>query len=170
MKCDNCHENEATVHLTEVINGEVTKLHLCEKCAKKKGEEMQTHFGLTDLLTGLMDLGPTVTEEKIHEDMVTKCAGCGMTYYDFQKGGKLGCSECYKTFQEDLSLLLRKIHGSDRHAGKMPTGIPEDEKNTDEIRRLKSELQELVMLEDFEKAAIIRDRLRSREKHEEKGS
>jgi len=130
---------------------------------------MQSHFGLTDLLTGLMDLGPSVTEEKVHEDMVTKCPVCGMSYYDFQKGGKLGCSECYKIFQDDLSVLLRKIHGSDRHVGKMPSGVSEDEKNTDEIRKLKSELDELIMLENFEKAAVLRDRIRALEQDEDAG-
>ena len=58
MLCDVCGKKEATVHLTEIINNNVTKLHICEDCAKEKGAEMEDHFGLSDLLAGLTDLGP----------------------------------------------------------------------------------------------------------------
>jgi protein arginine kinase activator len=163
LKCDVCHVREATVHLTEVINDRVTKLHLCEECAKTKGEEMQSHFGLTDLLSGLMDFGPAVTKEEIGKNKVLKCAHCGMTYYDFQKNGKLGCSECYEAFKSDLGALLRKIHGSDKHVGKMPFVGKESEKDQETIQRLKAELNTLILTEEFEKAVILRDRIKELE-------
>ena len=56
MQCDICGKKEATVHLTEIINEQITKLHLCEECAKQKGAEMEEHFGLANLLAGLVDL------------------------------------------------------------------------------------------------------------------
>ncbi len=80
MKCNICGVKEATVHLTEVVNDNVTKLHLCEQCAKTKSDEMQSHFGLTDLLAGLMDFGPAVPNEELREDIKLKCPGCGMTH------------------------------------------------------------------------------------------
>ncbi len=52
MKCQLCNNNEATVHLTEIINNKVSKLHICEECAREKGQEMESHFGLSDLLAG----------------------------------------------------------------------------------------------------------------------
>ena len=63
MTCDICGKKEATVHLTEIVNDKMTKLHLCEECAKEKGAEMEEHFGLSDLLAGLTDLGSTVEPE-----------------------------------------------------------------------------------------------------------
>ena len=60
MLCDVCHAKEATVHLTEIINNKITKLHLCEQCAREKSEEMEEHFGLADLLSGLADFAPVV--------------------------------------------------------------------------------------------------------------
>ena len=45
MKCDICKEREATVHLTEVINDRVTKLHLCEECAREKGVDVCAFCG-----------------------------------------------------------------------------------------------------------------------------
>jgi len=155
--------NEATVHLTEVINDKVAKLHLCEECARTKSEEMQSHFGLTDLLSGLMDFGPSMPGERTEQDTKVKCSDCGTTYYDFQKTGKLGCGRCYETFAKNLSELLRKIHGSDRHIGKMPFKGKETVKEQQDLQRLKNELNELIQMEEFEKAALLRDRIKELE-------
>lgn len=164
MKCEICHAKDATVHLTEVVNDVVTKFHLCETCARKKSEEMQAHFGLTDLVSSLMDFGPTVAEEEMREEKVKKCPGCGMSYHDFQKSGKLGCGECYESFKKELSVLLRKIHGSDRHVGKMPFMGKRSEKDLEKLQELKLELNKLVQAEEFEKAALVRDRINEIEK------
>ncbi len=160
MKCDLCKTREATVHLTEVINDKVTKLHLCEQCAKRKGEEMQSHFGLTDLLSGLMDMGAAIPGEKAGEKAAAQCSSCGMTYQDFQKTGKLGCGKCYGTFKKNLEELLRKIHGSDRHVGKMPFQGEEVLKEQNDLKRLKGELTGMIRAEQFEKAAVLRDRIK----------
>lgn len=162
MKCDMCGKQEATVHLTEVINDNVTKFHLCEKCAKSKSDEMHSHFGLSDLLSGLMDFGPALEEEALTAAAV-KCQGCGMTYHDFQKTGRLGCGKCYEAFEKNLSELLRKIHGADRHVGKMPFKGESVLKEQEDLKRLKNELNELVRAEEFEKAAILRDRVKDLE-------
>ena len=167
MKCDICHTREANVHLTEVVNNKVTKLNLCEECARAKGEEMQSHFGLTDLLGSLMDLGPAAVDERGHKSTSLRCSVCGMTYYDFQKIGRLGCGECYEAFKNDLSALLKKIHGSDRHAGKVPyIAGKRAVKDPELLARLKTDLEKLVQSEEFEKAAVLRDRIRE---IEEKG-
>ena len=36
MLCDRCHGREAVVHVTQIINGHRTELHLCEECARKE--------------------------------------------------------------------------------------------------------------------------------------
>jgi len=161
MECDICHKREATVHLTEVVNENVTKLHLCEKCAKQKSEEMQSHFGLSDLLSGLMDFVPTVPEETAEAGSGLRCDTCGMTYRDFQKTGRLGCGKCYEKFERNLGELLKKIHGSDRHIGKMPLVGKAEPEEEEDLRRLKGELDGLVRSEEFEKAAVLRDRIRA---------
>ena len=38
MICEECHEREASLHFTKIINGEKTEFHICEHCAKEKGE------------------------------------------------------------------------------------------------------------------------------------
>ncbi|MFH1878477.1 MAG: UvrB/UvrC motif-containing protein [Candidatus Omnitrophota bacterium] len=165
MKCDVCGVREATVHLTEVINEKVAKFHLCEERAREKSEEMQTHFGLTDLLSGLVDFVPSVAGDELGVNSGLECPVCGMTYKDFQKTGRLGCGKCYATFEKNLRALLRKIHGHDRHTGKMPFKGEEILKEQRDFQRLKKELDELIRAEEFEKAALVRDRIRDLEKN-----
>ena len=33
MSCEQCREREAVIHLTQIVNEQVTTLHLCERCA-----------------------------------------------------------------------------------------------------------------------------------------
>lgn len=155
-----CKKNDATVHFTEVINDRVMKLHLCEGCARQKSEEMQSHFGITDLVSSLMDFGAGAAAEELGVDVGAKCPDCGMGYLDFQRTGRLGCPSCYDTFKKDLSALLRKIHGADRHVGKMPFLGSTVVRDQEKLKEFRKELDELVRAEEFEKAAVVRDRIR----------
>ena len=171
MVCDICKQNPATVHLTEIVDEQMSELHLCETCANQKGAQMESHFGLADLLAGLADFGkPSGVGATPEEGEVKTCESCGMSYEDFKKVGRLGCSECYATFRKSLSTLLRRIHGSTHHMGKVPMsliGTPKV-KGRSELQELKRRLQRAVEAEDFEEAATIRDRLRELERNREK--
>lgn len=159
MVCDNCHEREATVHLTEIINGNVSKMHLCEECAKEKGDEMETHFGLSDLLAGLADFG---VSQEVAAAKDTKCSSCGFTFSEFKRIGRLGCPRCYETFNAQLTPLMKRIHGADRHMGKLPVKevMGKLSQEAKELRELKVKLQKAVAVEAFEEAAGLRDRIR----------
>ena len=88
------------------------------------------------------------------------CPNCGMSYRDFQQTGKIGCSVCYATFRRQLEPLLRRIHGSSTHSGKIPhrTGGTLEMKHT--IESLRKSLKECVAQEEYEKAAELRDKIR----------
>ena len=103
MLCEVCGKKEATVHLTEIVNDKVAKLNICEDCAKDKGAEMEEHFGLSDLLAGLADMGSKAEPENL---VSIKCPSCGFSYSDFKKVGRLGCGDCYETFKAKLRLIL----------------------------------------------------------------
>jgi len=160
MVCDVCGKKEATVHLTEIVNDKMTKLHLCEDCAKEKGAEMEEHFGLSDLLAGLADLGPSI-EPEITDTI--KCHSCGFTYRDFKKVGRLGCSECYEAFKKQLGPILKRIHGADRHAGKVPLTLGKTVKDTRNLQELKIKLEKAIQSEEFEEAARLRDKIKELE-------
>ena len=92
------------------------------------------------------------------------CKHCGLTYDDFRKFGRLGCSECYEAFKSHLSTLLKKIHGSNSHLGKTPLKIPKDQKKAMmDVHSLKAQLMKAIQMEDFEKAAELRDKIRGLE-------
>ena len=164
MQCDMCHAKEATVHLTEIINNKVTKLHLCENCARQKSQEMEEHFGLADLLSGLADLSPVVEKKENIPDTGIKCPSCGFTFQHFRKMGRLGCPKCYDAFRDQLSPLLRKIHGSVTHTGKLPSKKEAVRDKAVFLNDLKGALKKAVECEEFEEAARIRDRIRILEK------
>ena len=163
MVCNICGKNQATVHLTEIIDDQITELHLCEECAQKKGAQMESHFGLSDLLAGLADLGTQFNETET--DVKLKCPKCGLTYEDFKKVGRLGCGECYNAFREALVPLLKRIHGSTQHCGKSPKKIAKTVKAKNDLEALKEKLQKAIQREDFEEAAKLRDKVREIEKN-----
>ncbi len=161
MLCDFCGKHQATVHLTEIIDEQMTELHLCEACAHKKSNQMEQQFGLADLLAGLAEFGKP---EAISEVAGLKCPNCGLSYQDFKKIGRLGCGECYPIFRKYLTPLLKKIHGSTQHLGKSPYRVvakPRKKVNLVELRRM---LQGAIEKEEFEEAAQLRDKIRELEK------
>ena len=165
MLCELCKQSQATVHLTEIINEQMTELHLCEACANQKGAQVESHFGLADLLSGLADT--TKTQEP--EEVSTKtCPTCGMTYDDFRKVGRLGCADCYVTFRRSLGSLLKRIHGSPIHVGKSPARLLKPAKVAKtELLELKRKLEQAIEREEFEQAAKLRDQIRRVEQQEQ---
>ncbi len=187
MLCQRCRKNQATVKVTAVINGQKTETHLCEDCARKAGEINFMEPGLTiqQLLANLLaqQIGGEVTlggepsgtetaEAEAVEGPETespgsgprRCPTCGMTFNQFRKIGRLGCSDCYRTFDRALEPLLQRIHGGHLHGGKVPRRAGGEMQQRREIAQLKEQMSLAVAREDFEKAAVIRDRLRDLEK------
>ena len=127
MTCDICGKKKATVHLTEIVDEQMSEMHLCEECARQKSSQMEQQFGLADLLAGLSDTSKTSSLPRKAKRSVLKCSRCGLPYEDFRKFGRLGCGECYTSFKEHLTGLLRKIHGSNKYLGKTPASYQEDQ-------------------------------------------
>jgi protein arginine kinase activator len=174
MTCDICGKKKATVHLTEIVDEQLSEMHLCEECARQKSAQMEQQFGLADLLAGLSDTSKPASSKE-GEKTVLKCSRCGLPYEDFRKFGRLGCGECYTSFKEHLTGLLRKIHGSNKYLGKTPPEYLENQAAPTEgalalvlpeenLEDLKQQLQSSIASEDFEKAALIRDKIRNFEK------
>ena len=174
MLCDECGKNKATVHLTEIVNELITKLNLCETCAKNKGAEVEQHFGIADLLSALSDTEqpqavPVAGAPANASQSKNKCARCGLAYEDFKRVGRLGCAECYKTFRTSLAPLLKRIHGANQHIGKSPSPQAVDEMKTvhkrqEELEMAKQGLLKAVRNEEFEEAAAFRDKIKFLEK------
>lgn len=151
MKCEICEKNEAVVHFSQVYNGLVKEMSVCEKCAAQKGFDVHSHMPLTDLIFGI---GAQQDGEK--EDDGKTCPTCNMRLGDFRKTSRLGCPACYETFSDELMPLIESMHKGSRHVGKTPLG----EGLTAESASLQKALQEAVASQNFEEAAKLRDRIR----------
>jgi len=158
--CDgsNC-VNPACVHLTQVVDNETSTQYLCRECAQAKG--ISTSPGeasqVADFVAQLTGGG----EEQEPGEAPEPCAFCGLSFDDFKETGRLGCPRCYTSFESGLRRLLARIHGADRHVGKVY--LPPDPGSThqgvrlDDLRR---RLRRAVDSEDFERAAVLRDQIR----------
>ena len=161
MSCEQCHEREAVIHLTQIVNEQVTTLHLCEKCAAEKGVESPGAAPKTPLGTFLAAMGEELGEQTPAPKTGEACARCGGSLQDFRESGRLGCSDCYRSFEVPLRDLLRRLHGSTHHMGER---YAERGAATNGEGQRASELREQLRLavetENFELAAELRDRLR----------
>lgn len=162
MLCQNCQEREANVHIATIKNGEMTKVYLCEACAKK-AQEASFVFQpgiIPDFLHALFNVTSTAQAPKGEA-----CPQCGRTFSDLTQAGKLGCSACYEKFESELEPLLRKIHGGGRHVGKIPVRRGAEIREKVEIQKLREKLQQHIQKEEFEEAAAIRDQIRQMEQN-----
>ena len=172
MPCQNCQKNPATVHLTEIQDTRMTEVHLCQSCAQEKGiTDAPGHQKVTiaDMIAGMIDKMSTTDEERVGP---VQCPTCGLHYSTFKQTGRLGCAECYVAFASKLRPLLRRIHGSTRHVGKLPSHEGEIVNPARQLQRLHEELQRAVEREDFVRAAELRDEIQGleRQKKHEAGS
>ncbi len=162
MLCTDCQTREAQVYLKQIVNSQVTQRALCHECAQRLGAApagsspdallMQVLSGLESLLTG------TPIEPK----KPVQCPTCGLRYARFQETGRLGCADCYESFHGPLNDLLRRVHGSDQHRGKLPRGsreLKQREHRRDELGRLERALKAAIEGERFEEAAALRDEI-----------
>jgi protein arginine kinase activator len=165
MLCQECGKRPSTLHFTKIVNGEKTEFHLCESCAREKGEMIpgtQGGFSIHNLLSGLLNYEPSASSTA--KPLADRCEECGLTYAQFSKLGRFGCSSCYRYFSDRLDPLFKRVHGSTSHTGKVPKrsgGILQQKRDLDSLR---SEMARHIEREEFEQAAKVRDRIRELEK------
>jgi protein arginine kinase activator len=162
MVCEICKNRPAKVHYTEIVNNQSIKMNLCLECAEEKGIDVQKsgNFGLGDLVAGLIDTAVDADSERISK---VRCPTCGYQYSDFKRIGRLGCPDCYDAFESQLIAVLRHVHGSTQHVGKKAALRTERLVLRERVAALREELTLAIRGEDYERAAAIRDEIRSLE-------
>lgn len=175
MLCTNCKKNEATVFYKQNINGKVTEYSLCPECAEKfKGEgklefNVPDPFGMNDTFGAFSDffgLKPFFAPKSLASSSRTakkKCTLCGSTFDELVERGKVGCAECYKTFENELRRTVENLHGKEKYVGRRPKRFAEKETLESKIASLKKQMKKAVSDEDFETAARLRDEIRGME-------
>lgn len=161
MKCQEC-EKPATFHITELTDGEVVAVHMCEDCAKdylaKAPKEEQPPLSLAGALAQQMKVHQTA-DDLAKLDQST-CPICGITFYEFRKVGRLGCPHDYVVFQDEMEPLIVNIHGAVEHTGKTPKRSGLSSEMQTELIRLRREMATAIEKEDYEKASELRDQIR----------
>lgn len=159
MLCNECSKNEATVHVTHIINGKKSVRHLCEECAKTDQYLFNSNFSMENLFASMLNNAFKQTTYLPSKG----CSTCGMTYEEFKNVGKFGCSDCIDTFKQRLMPVVKSIQGYDTHAGKIPKRAGGSYKIQKDIERLKNELKLAIDQEEYEKAVQLRDKIREAE-------
>ena len=165
MKCQACSKS-ATVHLTDIVNGQKREVHLCQGCAEKQEILKHQELNLSAILQTVIGqhIGP-MTEELGR----LTCPSCGIKYMEFKAEGRLGCPKDYQVFHDALVPLLQRIHRGLRHVGKIPAHAVNNAALQTELMELRQELRKAVETEAYEDAARLRDLIRQKESTDEPG-
>lgn len=157
--------------LTQIVNGEMSELALCEACAKARGlfdpqsltfaekffpEEFKKQ--VDKIVRELVAQGD---DKKQHApgngcDVISACPVCHFTLEDYRRTNRLGCPDCY-------TFLAHELHQGEEEDTPAAPGKPAPRKAKSPAAakaELESELQAAVEREDYERAATLRDRIK----------
>ena len=164
MICEKCKNNDATIHLTEIIKDVKSEIHLCESCAREIGLNSKlSNFSLSiPEMLSFLDLNEVDRSEESH-----LCSSCGYSFLDFNKNGKLGCPDCYINLRDQLTAVIISFHGTQSHSGKHPNNvalltevIPKEIPKDFTIEELHKMLDDAILDENYEVAAELRDKIK----------
>ena len=160
FKCEKC-DKPATIHLTEIVDGQKIEKHLCEECAASEGLTIKTNLPISQLLEDFVLQTGTARETS---DL--SCDVCGLTFAEFREQALLGCPHDYVCFQAQLEPLILNIHGELEHVGKRPSRPAGGSEHRTQLIRLRRELKEAVDEEHYERASQLRDEIQRIESEE----
>lgn len=133
---------------------------------------MSAFAGLEGLLNSMMGTARTGALPR-----TGRCKLCGSSFDDIARRGKLGCPECYEQFGDRLAPTIERMHGRTKHIGKLPgrpavqsqpvqnehQAIKKEEPAAETVADLRAQLNAAVAAEEYEKAAVLRDRIKEME-------
>ena len=162
MKCDYC-DKKASVFLTQLLEGQMKKVCLCESCAKERGVTDPTGFSLAELL--ISGVAPKATQVQAFSSSpnIRRCPNCGFSIEDLRKVRRFGCSDCYVTFSQEVGQMLHGMHKGPTHVGKIPGGLVARQVLHKRLEELRSRLDAAISSESYEEAARLRDEIKSLE-------
>jgi len=157
--CDICGK-KATVHLTQLVGGQIKKVALCDTCAKDKGVTDPTGFALAEMLLSQAAPGKSISQVTPVTGGVRRCDQCGFTLEDLKRIRRFGCGHCYSVFRDEVNSMLRGLHKGNRHCGKVPAGLMELHERNQRLEELRGRLDLAIASENYEEAAGLRDEIR----------
>ncbi len=156
MDCEQCGKYPAVIHIPADSDGAVSERHLCRRCAAELGYTEGSPSGLfSQLMEELKGLEDLVTEKELS----LTCPVCGTSFRDIRDENRAGCGDCYRIFRPEILRILEENSEETRHCGKVPGLLEEIKAMLFDKPLLEEELEEALEKEEYERAALIRDRL-----------
>ena len=136
MRCERCGK-ELTNRIIK-ING----VTYCENCARLMGydrflKEPADFLGnpfsqLDEIASSLMQMN-----ELDFGNSTLTCPKCGMTLREFETEGRVGCIECYNTFNDNIVREMFKQQGNSEYAGRLPAQSADTDAETSDVPQAK---------------------------------
>lgn len=155
MNCDKCGA-PSVYHSTLIVNGVSKKTSLCRDCAIKEGVFNNQPTSLfDDMFSSFADM---LGFEQV-ENVV--CPVCKTSLREFKSTGKLGCPNCYESFKDEISNIIKKIAPFETHKQEtIKTKVVKEKPSKEEqIRLLREEMKQAVSEERYEDAAKIKKQI-----------
>jgi protein arginine kinase activator len=116
LNCDACHSEQASIFLSQQVEGMILTVDLCPGCAQKLGVSAHEKIDL-------MALRERLSPPEAGEASVKICRFCGYTTTEWKKTGRLGCPHCYAVFSDALDSQIGSPP-QDGYPGKAPKNAP----------------------------------------------
>ena len=171
MLCQKCKKQTATTQVKRTVNGVSEEYFLCRDCAAEMGfAGFMNPFSTAGFFNSFF---PSAKGETSLSP-VKRCDKCNSSLADITNSGKVGCAHCYTVFENSLAPIITKIHGTNHHWGKLPHGASyksSEEKDPvakkeSELDTLKAQLKQAIDLQEYEQAAVLRDKIKALEESE----
>ena len=159
LECTLC-KRKACIVYRKIKNGEIDSCRMCSMCPI-----LQENIGIP--------MGDEISQS-IDLNLDRKCPNCHTSLHDLTIEGNVGCATCYQTFEEFLVEELSETGQIPLKAGSTSmkkksiplhlSATPEIFRNKDSMKKLESlqsALTEALTSESYERAAHIRDQIKT---------
>ncbi len=181
MLCERCKKKKATTVYRENISGKVRVLRLCGECTdilEAAGELEELGAALSPFSSPFLrsenragslpfflswHAGGEADAAGGQAPEEGKCPFCGINLREITETGKVGCSMCYRVFKNRLSGVIEAVHGKAVHTGRMSAEARRRKEQAERVASLKRQLKEAITCEEYERAAALRDEIRTTE-------
>jgi protein arginine kinase activator len=97
---------------------------------------------------------------EVKNEDTRECSHCRLLFSEFRTKGLLGCSACYEEFQPDIDAMLLTMHGTAVHKGKRSAAHADGAFADADVNSLSAKLADAIQREEYEQAALLRDKIR----------
>ncbi|MFQ8697796.1 MAG: UvrB/UvrC motif-containing protein, partial [Peptoniphilus harei] len=102
----------------------------------------------------------TANSSKDEKDDI-RCEYCGRSFRELKNTGVLGCPKCYDSFGNEIKAYLKALNINLKYRGKIPKNSESYIYYNRKLEDLREKLDLAISLEEYEKAAEIRDEIKT---------